>query len=126
MIYPASAFMIGGLVLLGQALFRHLPVAAVIVGWGMHSFGVMTASVAVSAYVIDSYPTAAAEVSGWTNAARAFGGFAVSYFQQPWAAKVGYGVSFGTQAGITAFGLILVIIAHRYGHALRVMAGPVR
>ncbi|KAK7409178.1 hypothetical protein QQX98_008671 [Neonectria punicea] len=126
MIYISSVFMIVGLVVLGQALLHHLSVGAVIMGWGLHSFGIMTASVAVTAYVLDSYPTAPAEVSGWSNFARAIGGFGVGYFQQPWGAKVGYGESFGTQAGIVGFGVVIVAIVHRYGHSLRVKAGPVR
>ncbi|KAH6989000.1 major facilitator superfamily domain-containing protein [Ilyonectria sp. MPI-CAGE-AT-0026] len=125
-IYISSIFMIVGLVLLGQALFHHLSAAAVVMGWGLHSFGIMTASVAVTAYVLDSYPTAPAEVSGWSNFARAIGGFGVGYFQQPWGAKVGYDVSFGTQAAIVAAGVVIVAIVHRYGHILRLKAGPVR
>ncbi|KAF7554453.1 hypothetical protein G7Z17_g2925 [Cylindrodendrum hubeiense] len=125
-IYISSVFMIAGLVLLGQALFRHLSAAAVVMGWGLHSFGIMTASVAVTAYVLDSYPTAPAEVSGWSNFARAIGGFGVGYFQQPWGAKVGYDASFGTQAAIVAVGVVIVGIVHRYGHSLRLKAGPVR
>ena len=124
-IYISGVFMAAGLILLGQALYRHLSIAAVIVGWGMESFGVMTASVAVSAYVVDSYPTAAAEVSGWTNFARAIGGFSVGYYQQPWGAKVGYDASFGTQAGIVGFGILLIMVVHRYGHILRLRAGPI-
>ncbi|KAM5344306.1 hypothetical protein ACJ41O_012843 [Fusarium nematophilum] len=125
MIYVSSIPMIGGLVLLGQGLHHHLSPVAIIMGWGMHSFGTMCTSVAVSAYVVDSYPTAAAEVSGWSNFARAIGGFGVGYFQQPWGAKVGYDASFGTQAGIVAFGIILVTVVHRFGHSLRLKAGPV-
>ncbi|CRK31560.1 hypothetical protein BN1708_015975 [Verticillium longisporum] len=125
MIYLAAIPMIGGLVLLGQALDRHLSVAAVIMGWGLHSFGIMLTSVAVSAFVLDSYPTAPAEVSGWSNFARAIGGFSVGYFQQPWGAKVGFDGSFGTQAGVVAFGVIIVGIVHKYGHSLRLRAGPI-
>lgn len=126
MIYISAVPMVSGLVLLGQALLHHLSPAAVILGWGMHSFGIMTTSVAVSAYILDAYPTAPAEVSGWANFARAIGGFGVGYFQQPWGAKVGYGASFGTQAGIVGVGVILVAIVHRFGHLLRLKAGPVR
>lgn len=121
-IYPSALFQIAGLVLLGQALSRHISVGAVVMGWGMYSFGIMTMSVAVSSYLLDAYPTIPAEVSGWTNFARAIGGFSVGYFQQPWGAKVGYDGSFGTQAGIVAFGVILIIIAQRYGRVLRFKA----
>ena len=121
-IYISAIFMISGIVLLGQALYHHLSVGAVAMGWGMHSFGIMTMSVAVSAYVVDCYPLAAAEVSGWTNFARAIGGFTVGYFQQPWGGLIGYDSSFGAQAGITAFAVIVVAIVHGYGHLLRLKA----
>lgn len=125
-IYISAAIMIVGLIVLGQALAHHLSVAAIIMGWGMHSFGIMICSVAVTSYLLDAYPTAPAEVSGWANIARAMGGFSVGYFQQPWGAKVGYDGSFGTQAAIVAFSTIIIAIVHRYGHTLRRKAGPVR
>lgn len=125
MIYISGACMAIGLIVIGQALLHHLSIGAIIIGWGMHTFGVMTTSVAVSAYVLDSYPTAPAEVSGWTNFARAIGGFGVGYFQQPWGAKVGYGGSFGTQAGVVGFGLIIIAVVQLYGRSLRLYAGPI-
>ncbi|KAH7254422.1 hypothetical protein NW759_009586 [Fusarium solani] len=125
-IYISALFMIAGLVLLGQALHHHLSVAAVSIGWGMHSFGIMTTSVAVTAYVLDSYPSAPAEVSGWTNIARAMSGFSVGYFQEPWGSKVGYDASFGTQAAIVGASMILIAIVHRYGHILRLKSSQLR
>ncbi|MCJ1483012.1 hypothetical protein MMC06_003178, partial [Schaereria dolodes] len=76
-IYIATVFMIPGLILVGQALQQHLSVGAIIMGWGMYVFGVMTASVAITAYALDSYPTASPEVSGFLNFARVLGGFTV-------------------------------------------------
>lgn len=125
MIYISCVPMMAGLILLGQALSRKLPIISVIFGWGLHNFGIMTTSVVVSAYAVDCHPEAAAEVSGWVNFARAIGGFSVAYFQQPWGAKVGYDGSFGTQAGIVAVGGILVGFVHYYGSYLRLKAGPV-
>jgi MFS family permease len=125
-IYIAIVFMTAGLVLVGQTLHRHLMVAGIIFGWGMHGFGVMLNSVAVTAYALDSYPTAPAEVGGWINFMRVIGGFSVGYFQQPWGEKVGFDVSFGTQSGIVAFSVIFVVLAHVYGHSLRARFGPLR
>lgn len=126
MIYISGTLMAVGLIVIGQALAQHLSIGAIIMGWGMNTFGLMTASVAVSAYVLDSFPTAPAEVSGWTNFSRAIGGFGVGYFQQPWGDKVGYGASFGTQASVVVFGLIITAVVHRYGHSLRLHSGPIR
>jgi hypothetical protein len=59
-----------GLVIVGQALHLQLNIAAVIIGWGMYVVGVMVASVAVTAYVLDCYPTASGEVSALVNLSR--------------------------------------------------------
>lgn len=111
--------MVPALVLVGQALERHLHVAAVIFGWGLFSFGVMTMSVAVTAYALDSYPTAPAELGGWINFARTFGGFSVGYFQSPWEQRVGAAGSFGTQAAIMAVAAVPVLLVHIYGRWMR-------
>lgn len=125
MIYIAAVCMAVGLIILGQALHRGLPPAAVVMGWGLHTFGVMTTSVAVSAYALDSHPEAPAEVSGWSNFARAIGGFSVGYFQQPWGLKVGFDVSFGTQAAVVGLATVIVALVHRFGPWLRIKSGPV-
>jgi hypothetical protein len=49
--YISSFFMIPGLILLGQALEQHFNYGVIIIGWGMYVFGVMTASVAVRAFI---------------------------------------------------------------------------
>ena len=76
-IYFSAVFLIPGLVLIGQALGYHLHWAAIVIGWGMFVFGCMVASVAITAYALDSYPTAAGEVSSLINFARLIGGFSV-------------------------------------------------
>jgi hypothetical protein len=107
--YIAATFIIPGIILIGQALTKHLHYAAIIVGWGMYVFGCMIASVAVTAYALDAYPTGSGEVFAFINLARLVGGFAVGYFQQPWGNKLGYDVSFGTQAGLIGAGLCIII-----------------
>ena len=125
MIYISIFFGIPGLVLVGEALEYHLNVAAVIFGWGMFSFGVMTMSVAVTAYAMDSYPTAPAELGGWITFARTFGGFSIGYFQSPWEAAIGADGSFGIQAAIVAIAVVPILVLHRYGHRLRVGYGEI-
>ena len=124
-IYIASVPMMAGLILVGQSLYHHLPVAGIIFGWGMHSFGVMTNSVATTSYALDSYPTVPAEIACWINFARVIGGFSVGYYQQPWGNRVGYDASFGTQAAIVGFSLVFVVSANIWGHKLRLRSGPV-
>ena len=125
MIYISIVVMIPALILVGEGLRWSLNVAAIIFGWGMFSFGIMTMSVAVTAYALDTYPHAPAELGGWLTFARTFGGFGIGYFQSPWAAAVGADGSFGTQAAIVAVATIPVVILHRYGHRLRLKYGEV-
>ncbi|OBT75528.1 hypothetical protein VF21_04896 [Pseudogymnoascus sp. 05NY08] len=119
MTYISILFMVPGLVILGQALQRHLGVAAVIMGWGMFQFGIMTESVAITSYAIDSFSAAPGEVAVFINFMRVIGGFSVGYFQQPWGLAIGFDVSFGIQAAIVAFTLVPLGLAHRYGKVLR-------
>ncbi|KAH6986743.1 hypothetical protein EDB80DRAFT_874777 [Ilyonectria destructans] len=99
--------MVPGLVLVGQALENHLDISAIIMGWGIFVFGTMISLVAITAYLLDSYPGAACEVAGFLNFARTIGGFAVGYFQQPWGEKQGYGTSFGIQAAVLGVALAI-------------------
>lgn len=82
-IYLSALFMVPGLVLIGQALFHHLHWVAIVMGWAMFVFGCMVATVAVTAYALDSYPTASGEVSALINLARLLGGFSVGYVVVP-------------------------------------------
>lgn len=80
--YIGSFLMIPGLIIVGQALQKHFSVGAIIMGelwlsltvpgylltrisagWGMYVVGVMIASVGITAYVLDCYPTGSGEVS---------------------------------------------------------------
>src|SRR5262245_17221214 len=62
--YIAAGFMIPGLIIVGQTLEKHLSYAGIIMGWGMYVFGVMLATVAITAYALDSSGTARSGVSG--------------------------------------------------------------
>ena len=131
--------MIAGLIILGQALGKHLHYGVIIIGWGLYVFGSMTASVAVSlpillshycfpiltdlmqitAFALDCYPSASGEVAGLLNFARVVGGFTVGYFQQEWGAKDGYSTSFGIQAAIVGAATILLAGIQRFGPTIR-------
>ena len=123
--YIAAGFMIPGLIIVGQTLQKHLSYVGIIMGWGMYVFGVMLATVAVTAYALDSYPTASSEVSGLLNFARVIGGFSVGYFQMPWGVKSGFGLSFGIQAIIVAVAVAIIVMLQLYGNVLRQKGGPV-
>lgn len=123
--YISAAFMIPGLILLGQALQRHFNYGVIIIGWGLYVFGVMTASVAITAYALDSYPSASGEVAGLLNFSRVIGGFSVGYFQASWGMKEGYGTSFGIQAAIVGVAMIILICIQIFGPKMRTKGGQV-
>jgi MFS family permease len=124
--YIAAFFMIPGLILIGQALDKHLHYSAIVMGWGMYVFGVMVASVAITAYCLDSYPTGSGEVSCLLNFARVIGGFAVGYFQQPWGQKEGYNVSFGIQSAFVAVAVVILACLQKFGPRMREKGGPLK
>ncbi|GAA5843792.1 hypothetical protein JCM3766R1_000544 [Sporobolomyces carnicolor] len=122
--FGAAVLMIAGLNIVGSALEHTLNVAAVIIGWGSYVVGVMIASVAITAYALDCYPSASGEVSAAINLGRTTGGFAVGYFQLEWAMKSGFDVSFGIQSAIVGFATCLVVLLVVFGERLRKWAGP--
>ncbi|KAF2741843.1 MFS general substrate transporter [Sporormia fimetaria CBS 119925] len=123
--YVAAAFMVPGLIIVGQTLDKHLSYAGIIMGWGMYVFGVILATVAITAYALDSYGSASSEVSGLLNFARVIAGFSVGYFQMPWGLKSGFGLSFGIQAIIVAVAVVIILVLQIYGGRLRARGGPV-
>jgi MFS family permease len=122
--YIAAVLMIPGLIIVGQTLEHRLHYAAIVMGWGMYVFGVMIASVAVTAYALDCYPNGAGEVSAFLNFARTAGGFSVGYFQQPWGAASGYGLSFGIQALIVGVATVVLTLIFIFGPRMRERGGP--
>lgn len=125
-IYPAHVLMVAGLVTIGQALGRHLNLAAVALGWGMFVFGQMVMTVSLTAYILDAYPTAPGEIASLMNASRILSGFSVGYFQLGWGQSVGWAASFGTQAGISAASLTIIIVLNIWGEKLRAKGGPLK
>ncbi|KAK5347905.1 hypothetical protein LTR34_006211 [Exophiala xenobiotica] len=126
MAYIAAILMIVGLVLLGLGLQRHLNIGVLIVGWGMHTCGLVILSVTTFAYAVDSYPTVPAEIAGWISFIRVAGGFSVGYYQQPWGEAIGYDKSFGTQAAFVGLGALAVAAIHKFGHRLRIKSGDIK
>ncbi|KAK7706850.1 hypothetical protein SLS57_009521 [Botryosphaeria dothidea] len=118
--YLAVIFMVPGLAVVGCTLNEHLHYVGIIMGWGLYIFGVMLATVAITAYSLDSFPKASPEIAGLINFSRTIGGFAVGYFQAPWGERVGYNVSFGIQAIVVAVAVCIIVVLHRWGAPLRV------
>jgi hypothetical protein len=123
-VYISTPFMVAGLVLLGFSLENAYHYMITALGWGLHVYGIMLATVGIEAYLLDSYPTGSGEVAAWLNFSRCLGGFFITYFQVRWAVKVGPRSSFGTQAGVVAAAGLLVIFLHVFGGRLRRWSGP--
>ncbi|PVH68467.1 MFS general substrate transporter [Cadophora sp. DSE1049] len=121
--YLVTLIMVPGLVLLGQVLEKHLHWIGIVFGWGMYTAGACALSVALFAYMADSYPLATGEVSAILNLSRCAGGFSVGYFELEWGLKSGYDVSFGIQAAIVASSIFMLISFKFFGHRLRVWGG---
>ncbi|KAF8067571.1 MFS general substrate transporter [Lyophyllum atratum] len=107
--YIAIPLYVCGFLVLGAAFQKHLSVGAVIMGWGIAELAIMINTVAVYAYLNDCFPKHQGEVSALINLARTLGGFAVAYFQVPWAAKHGALQTFGVEAAIVT-GLFLLVV----------------
>ncbi|KAI0698164.1 MFS general substrate transporter [Cytidiella melzeri] len=107
--YVAVTLYVVGMVLMGAAFQNHLTIAAFIIGWGLAEIATMVNTVAVLAYLNDSFPRLQGETSALLNLARILGGFSVTYFQVPWANKHGALQTFGCEAAVVA-GLFLIIV----------------
>ena len=125
-VWVSTPIMFAGLILLGFALDRPYHYMLTSLGWGLYVFGIMITTVAVNAYVLDSYPEASGEVAAWVNFGRTAGGFIVSYFMVQWANNEGTVKQFGTMTGICAFAFLMALALQFYGKRLRLWAGPVK
>ncbi|KAI0088615.1 MFS general substrate transporter [Irpex rosettiformis] len=107
--YVAVVLYVVGMVLMGAAFQDHLTIAAFIIGWGLVEIATMVNTVAIYAYLNDSFPKFQGETSALLNLARILGGFSVTYFQVPWASRNGALQTFGCEAAVAA-GLFLIIV----------------
>ncbi|KAJ7322868.1 MFS general substrate transporter [Mycena albidolilacea] len=107
--YIAMPLYICGFVVLGASFQNHLSPGAIVMGWGLAETAVMINTVAVYAYCNDAFPKHQGEVSALINLCRTLGGFAVAYFQVPWATENGAFQVFGVEAAIVT-GLFLLVI----------------
>ncbi|KAG1793718.1 MFS general substrate transporter [Suillus plorans] len=94
--YLAMPLYICGFLTLGAGI-QNLNETALIMGWGIAFVAITLNTVAVYAYCNDCFPRRAGEVSALLNFARSVGGFAVAYFQVPWATKSGALTVFGVE-----------------------------
>lgn len=106
--YLAMPLYICGFLTLGGGI-QNLSEVALIMGWGIAIVAITLNTVAVYAYCNDCFPRRAGEVSALLNFARSVGGFAVAYFQVPWATKSGALMVFGVEAALV-FAMFLIAV----------------
>lgn len=85
----------------------------------MQISGIMIATVALNAYLLDAYPEGSGEVDAWINVGRATGGFMATYIEINWVAKDGPLKALGAQTGITAAAGFLVLFLGVFGKRVR-------
>ncbi|SJK98551.1 related to synaptic vesicle transporter SVOP and related transporters (major facilitator superfamily) [Armillaria ostoyae] len=118
--YIALPLYICGFVTFGASIQKHLNTAGIVMGWGIAELATMINTVAIYAYCNDCFPKHQGEISALINLARTLGGFAVAYFQVPWAEKHGAIQTFGCEAAIVAGIFLLIVPALQiYGRSLR-------
>jgi MFS family permease len=122
-IWLATPFYLIVIIIMGYALGRHWHYMALAVGWGLQNFGIIIITTAINTYCLDAYPEGSGEVAALLNAGRAWGGFVAGYVQIIWAEKSGAIVEFGSQAGITAAALFIIVGLQFFGERLRKWQG---
>ena len=81
--------------------------------------GIMIATVALSAYLLDAYPEGSGEVGAWIVVGRTMGGFMATYVEIDWVIASGPLRVCGAQTGIVAAASILILVLGLFGKRLR-------
>lgn len=121
--YPATLLLMVCLVVLGFAFERRWHYMVLAVFACLQCVGVMIVTTAINAYLLDCYPEGSGEVSAWVTAARNWSGFMATYIQISWVTRSGPVNAFGSQAGITAASIALLLVLQIFGKRIRRMQG---
>jgi len=98
-----------GMCLYGYAIQQKSFVALMVIGWGLFEIAIMITVIGTINYERDCYPRHAGEIAALVNLSRTLGGFAIPYWQYPWAVEHGALKEAGWEVGIIA-GLFLLIV----------------
>lgn len=125
MVWPAGALLFISVLVIGFALEHLWPWPVLCVFYGIQACGVIVATTAISAYLLDAYPEAPGEVAAWLNVGRSWGGFMAAYVVLEWVEKSGGAVAFGGQAAICGASLLIILFLQIFGQRLRKWQGPI-
>lgn len=121
--YLSSTLMAVALIVLGFALENVWHYMIVAVFYCVQVIGIMIATTAVNAFLLDAYPEGSGEMGAWIVFGRVFGGFMATYINIPWVQSTGAAKVFGIQAGITVAALFIIIFLQVFGKRLRKAQG---
>ena len=124
--YPAGILMGLGVLMIGLALLHRWHYMVVAVFWAVQICGIMIATTAVNAYLLDAYPEGSGEVCAWINVGRTLGGFMATYIEVTWVTKSGTSEVLGIQAGITWAAMVIPLVLQLFGKRIRQFQGPMR
>ena len=96
----------------------------VTVFYGVQVAGIMIATTAVNAYLLDAYPEGSGEVDARLCFGRVWGGFMATYVNIPWATKDGPAKALGIQAAIVIGAMVIILVLQLFGKRLRQAQGP--
>lgn len=122
--YFGSLMMFAGQLLVGGTLQHHLNVAGLVFGWGMYVVGIMVSVSAIYSYGSDCYPSRQGEVSALLNGWRTMLGFAVAFWEVPFAFSKGPLLEFGAQSAIIVGATLIIPLLQWQGRRFRHMMKP--
>ncbi|KAK0513985.1 hypothetical protein JMJ35_003707 [Cladonia borealis] len=125
-IWLASPLMAVSILVLGFAIqhtYHYMVIAVFFAGQVM---GIMIATVALDAYLLDAYPEGSGEVGAWITVGRAMGGFMATYIEINWVLKSGPLVALGAQTGITAAASLIILVLGLFGKRIRKAQGRMK
>lgn len=122
-IWLATPIMAVSILVLGFALQRTWHYMVIAVFMAGQVCGIMIATTAVNAYLLDSYPEGSGEVGAWIVVGRTMGGFMATYVEIEWVQRSGLEKAFGVQTAITVASIFIVLFLQIYGKRIRQMQG---
>ena len=125
-IWLASPIMAISILVLGFAIqhtYHYMIIAVFCAG---QVTGIMIATVALNAYLLDAYPEGSGEVGAWIVVGRTLGGFMATYVEIDWVTRSGPVVAFGVQTAVTAAAGFIVLALGLFGKRLRKAQGRMR
>ena len=125
-IWLASPILSISVLLIGYALQNTWHYMAIAVLEAGQIAGIMIATVALNAYLLDAYPEGSGEVGAWIIVGRTMGGFMATYVEIDWITRVGLVKAFGAQAGITAASGLIIMFLGLYGKRIRRAQGHMK